>query len=268
MRSARAIGLATVLLLASVVAGAGGVDGATGTSVNQPTGPFMTSAQPEDGAAGENVSLGGHVTTYLQSSAARTAGAAETGLWIAAYEAAPNETRRALIARGADRIEHRVQALESRKRALEAARENGSIGPVAYRAELSRIAGRLAALSSAITAVGARADEAGVATDRLAALRQRARGLADEDVRDVARGLAGADGQQGRPAWLESLDRGPSNASGSPPERAAAGNGSSETGNGAPDGRGAGADGRRRAILGDYDRLQSSVLGRPSLFGG
>ena len=224
MRDGRAIALALLALLGAVAVAApastaGSAPGDPARSSGsvaavKPT-PTATATTETDAA-----SMGHQVSAFMQSSSGQTSEEVRSGMWSAAYANASNRTR--VVERRVVDIRSRLDAVEDRKERLVAARRNGSIGEVEYRARMSALVGRMAALNRSIdeTERQARAADGDVSTVR--ALRGRAANLSGPEVAAIAQSFAGGP-PPGVPAGPNATrtpggERGPPNGTGGPPD--------------------------------------------------
>lgn len=198
MRVVPAVVIAVVI--ATVAAGTGG---AVPAAIDRTVADDATTVTTDAAAANHtNVSFGAQLSSFMQSNAAQASGSVETGMWVAAFENATNDSRPALVERRTDQLAQRIAELRAEKRALQAAKRNGSISGVEYRSRLSRIVGQLAALNEGIDAVN-RSDAPGLNRTSVAALARQADRLAGPEISDVARSLGGPGAAPGPPEWVE-----------------------------------------------------------------
>lgn len=177
--TATRIGLLLVLIVIASSVGVGVV-----TSTDPPT--------------EEPVTMGTHISTFMQAQTAQTNGAVENGMWVAAYANASNESVKHEL------VEHRLLALNDsiddllqERRALKAAYRSGNLTRTEYRIELATITGQIAAISQGINHAGVRGLTVGVNESRLDDLRNRAHDLAGSEVSQLARNLTGDHGPPG-----------------------------------------------------------------------
>lgn len=242
----RRLALAAVLM---VVASSVGVGAAT-PSATAAAGAAETPTTPT--AANASASpLGERLTMVMQANAAQAEGAVENGMWAAAFGNASNASaKRALVERRVGQLNGTIAELQAERRALRAAYRNGTINRTTYRARLSALVGRLAAVGEGIEETSERGATVGVNRSRLDQLRTQARNLSGAEVSELARSLAGppgasgvfGDGPPGRSG-------GAGNASGPPTSPGSDGAGNSTRGGndsaggqGPPDDRGRDAD--------------------------
>jgi len=142
-------------------------------------------------AADNETRMGEQVSSFMESSAGETGEEVDAGMWDAAFENAPESARTDVLERRADHIDRRLAELGERKAELIAARENGTIEEDVYRARMSYVVGRMAALNRSINATERQAQAAGVDPNRFDRLNDRMANLTGPKVADVARDLAG-----------------------------------------------------------------------------
>jgi len=174
--------------------------------------PVATSAQSD--AQNETAAPGAQLAGTVAVQQAELDGAVETrafGIQVAA--ANTSDAKAGVVAQRLSAVQQRVDELEQRERALQQARENGSISEREYRVRAAQLhaesgtAARLAAQSNE-TARGLPAEtlEAnGVNVSAIRTLSERASGLGGQEVAAIARSIAGPP-EQGVPA---AADRGP-----------------------------------------------------------
>ena len=134
-------------------------------------------------AAG-NASLGADISSFMQASSVETADDVEDGQFQAALNRTDDpEERRALIEARQARLEARSERLRSQREAL------GETPDVRNRSIAARISVGATELERSVNATERRADEAGVATERLSELRETARSIRGPDVAELARGV-------------------------------------------------------------------------------
>lgn len=212
--------VAVVAVVMTVVAA--GTGGAIPAAIQQTSSEGPTSEARAVATNHTNVSFGSQLSSFMQSSASQAAGSVENGMWEAAYENASNRTRRSLIDRRTNQLSQRISDLQAQKRALQAAKRNGSISTVEYRSRLSQIVGQLAALNEGIETVD-RPGAPGVNRTKIADLNNRADRLAGKEVSQIARDLGGPRASPGPPEWLETGpdddDKAGNRSDGGPPEK-------------------------------------------------
>ena len=133
---------------------------------------------------------------------------------MAAYANASNASEKRAL------VEQRVGLLGSKVEELAAEREayqNGAIDRATYRARLSALVGRLAAVGEAIEAADQRGQAVGVNATRLDELRSQARELSGAEVSRLARNLTDGPGGPGS-AGLFDEGHGQSGQGGGPPD--------------------------------------------------
>lgn len=119
------------------------------------------------------------------------------GLQVAA--ASSNRTRGAVVADRLQQLEERLRTLEAQRDQLRQARESGQIGEGRYRAEVSSLVARSAAIEDQANLTLAVAsgmptatlDERGIDTTAIASLRDRARTMPGPEAASIARSIAG-----------------------------------------------------------------------------
>lgn len=217
----RGIAVVSVVVVIAVVAA--GTGGAVPAAVTQPSIDETPMTATTAASNHSNASLGSQLSSFIQSNTAQASGSVETGMWVAAYENASNQSRQTLVTRRTNQLDQRIDELEAEKRALQAAKRNGSISAVEYRSRLSRILGRLAALREGIEAVD-RPDAPGLNKTAIRAINKRADGLAGPEISEIARSLGGPGASPGPPSWVETrpgADGGPGQnpgGQGTPPD--------------------------------------------------
>ncbi|MDR9431426.1 MAG: hypothetical protein RI568_12115 [Natronomonas sp.] len=135
--------------------------------------------------ATENASLGADISSFMQASSVETADDVEGGQFQAALtRTEDSEERHALI-------ESRLARLEARSERLRFQRETlGETPDVRNRSIATRISVGATELERSVNATERRANEAGVATERLSALRETARTIPGPAVAELARGVS------------------------------------------------------------------------------
>lgn len=196
----RGIAVVSVVVVVAVVAA--GTGGAVPAAISQPSNDETAMTTTASASNHSNTSLGSQLSSFIQSNTAQASGSVETGMWVAAYENASNQSRRTLVTRRTNQLDQRIAALEEEKRALQAAKRNGSISAMEYRSRLSRILGRLAALREGVEAVN-RPDAPGLNKTAIGAINKRADGLAGPEISEIARSLGGPRASPGPPSWVE-----------------------------------------------------------------
>lgn len=256
MREVRAVALSLLVLLGALAVAAPGEAAGSGG----PPGVAGEPATVEEPAANDTA-MGDKVSSFMHASSGGTDEEVRSGMWNAAYESASN--RSAVVDDRTRDIESRLDRLEAEKRELVAARENGTIGEAAYRARMSAVVSRMAALNRSIDETERQARASGVDGAKVDRLRERASNMSGPAVAETARTMAGGPPTDvpGAPA-----DRGPPGHAGSSEGTEAPGNASrqgppgNETGQGTPDdGAGEGTPGNGQGDapgngVGDGDR--------------
>lgn len=183
---ARYVALALVIVLVASVVGVGAAPQPTAADTPTPT------STPPNGSATGSAPMGQAISMFMQASAAQTVGSVENGMWVAAFANTTNQSaKRALVKRRVGQLNASVAELQAERRALQAAYRNGSIDRVTYRARLSTIVGRLAALDESIETADSRGRAVGVNTSQLQRLRSAAGRLAGPEISRIARNLSG-----------------------------------------------------------------------------
>jgi len=180
---ARAVTLALLAVGAVVVAGAAGApvpdaDARTATPTPAPN-------------ASDDAAMGSQVSSFMGATSGEASATVDDGMWDAGYEDTNGSDRRAAVERRTGELRERLDALAAERAAIQAAYENGSIDRGEYRARMSRVVGRLAALNRSLAVVGERANETGANASAVARLRGQAREMSGGEVAAVARGMAG-----------------------------------------------------------------------------
>ncbi len=124
------------------------------------------------------------------------------GLQVAAAKS--NASKASVVASQAQNLDQRLAELRERKQELEAARDNRTISPSRYRAEMAGLAAQISTVKGITneTAETARSlpeedlDEHGVNVSALARLRTSASNLSGPEVAAIARGIAGPPGSE------------------------------------------------------------------------
>lgn len=182
-----------------------------GGTVVSTAGPAPAASDAAGGAASpaNNSSMGLQVSGFMQSSTGETSEAVESGMWNAAYgRAETRPARAAVVADRSDDIEARIGELQREKRALIAARKNGTIGAAEFHARMSRIVGRLAELNRSIDETERQARASGADVSRVQRLREAAGELSGPEIATIARSIAGR-GPDDLPPQARGPDDGP-----------------------------------------------------------
>lgn len=140
-------------------------------------------------AGASEASLGAQLSGFMQASSADADGSVDTSMWAAQYNDTNGSAKQRLVKNRVTRLDGRLDRLEARMTALEAAHENGTLPEPAYVAQASHLTARIDALKTAINQTDAAAAQAGVEDSRLDRLRQNASELSGREVAEVARGL-------------------------------------------------------------------------------
>lgn len=144
--------------------------------------------------------------------------------------AASDEERADVVGSELDAVERRLAALDERLAALEQRREEGEITHGEYAASVARIEAERRSLERRVQRTEAGAErlpdgvraERGADRERVQTLRQRASELGGQEVREIARGIAGpgVGNGVGPPANVPGNGHGVGNASVGPPDHA------------------------------------------------
>lgn len=191
---------------------------ATDTADAPATDARFAAAQSNDSAAqndSENSSLGGDISSFMQSSAAEIDGAVETGMWSAEFNATSDRSRQQrLVERRTDELRTELNDLQERREALVAERDAGNVSDAAYKARIGQLLGRINALKSAINATEPRARQVDTNVDALQMLESDAQNLTGPEIAAVARNTTGVGNGNGPPDGVGSG----SDDAGGPPE--------------------------------------------------
>lgn len=118
-----------------------------------------------------DAALGGDISVFMQRSVAAMNGSVDSGMWLAAFESAENQSRKqALVARRAETLGARLNRLEERMNEFTPTKVNRS---VVHRARWVRLAADKEALQTAISEAKTAAASAGVNTTSLDRLSRR-----------------------------------------------------------------------------------------------
>ncbi|HET7324044.1 MAG TPA: hypothetical protein VFJ06_06915 [Halococcus sp.] len=132
-------------------------------------GPRETAAQTTD------ESLGGDISVFMQRGVAATNGSVDSGMWLAAFESAENQSRKeTLVAQRAETLGARLDRLEERIAEFRPTKTNRT---VAHRARWARLAADRDALRTSISEAKTAAASAGVNASGLDKLSRRAENL-------------------------------------------------------------------------------------------
>jgi len=200
MRRTVALGLlvAGLLLAPLTAAAAPGLAGATASAVGVDATTFGVDGI-QDGA-NDTISPGERVSGAIGAERAELDGeVGERSFGAALAAAESNDSAAGVVADRLDRIETRLDRLEARNATLAERYENGSITRGAYAAQAAAIEAERASLQRQLNATETASE--GLPADALAAngvdaaqigeLRTRASGLGGQEVRDLARSIAG-----------------------------------------------------------------------------
>ncbi len=249
MRDSRPLLVAVLVLAALLVTAPVAAMTGIGTSGGPASATSGSHAQSDSPAPNDSMAPGERVGGVVDVGEAEVDGAVESRALDRALQRADSNAAKATVLAGTvDSIEGRLDELQERKQALEAARENGTISDGRYRAEITAVVARI----SAIRDLANRTDGAasGLPADVLAAngvnvsaietLRSRAGNLTGPEVAAIARDVAGDNPGNG---FGPPGDRGP------PADRP--GPGDPGDGAGAGDGAGPGDGGDEAGTPGD-----------------
>lgn len=185
------LGVAVAAPAASVAPGtagapvAGSFEGAAAANVQG------VAASNVQGTAASNASLGTQMAAFVTAGVETAGESVEREMWQAAYERRDNRSARAdLVDRRTATIEERIAAVEAEKRDLVRQRRRGEVEPVVFRARMSALAARLAALRRSINHTAPRAAAVGADPAAVRSLRERARNASGPELRQ-ARSLGG-----------------------------------------------------------------------------
>lgn len=192
MNVVRAV-LLSLLAVGGMIAGvalAAGVTSPDGS--NLPAQQVQTTSQEETSEAA-NDTFGSKISAFMQSNAAQTDGAVETGMWVVAFRNASNQSvQSALVEQQTQRIRKRLDAVESEKQRLIERRKAGEISQVEYESRMSTVIGSYLALTAAIDTTEPLAKQAGADGTEIAELRRNSRDFTGPEVAEVARDIGGA----------------------------------------------------------------------------
>ncbi|WP_135828895.1 hypothetical protein [Halorussus halobius] len=196
-----------VVLLALLVAGTVAVvapTAATAADAAEATGDATLDATAAQNETENASTLGGDISSFMQSNAAEVDGAVRTGMWAAAYDATDNRTvRTQLVERRTGDLRAELADLRERKQELADAREAGEVSDAAYRARVGGIVGRIHALESALDETETRARQVNASVEDLDELRSQTDELAGPEIASVARNLSGVGaGERGPPTGV------------------------------------------------------------------
>jgi hypothetical protein len=142
--------------------------GILGVGVNPQVGTTETVTQQSATDDG----LGDDISVFMQRSAAAVNGSVDSGMWLAAFETAENQSRKeALVNQRAETLGARLDRLEERVDEFNSTETNRS---VAHRARWARLAADAEALRTSISEAKTAAAKAGVNTTELDRLSRRA----------------------------------------------------------------------------------------------
>lgn len=190
---ARAVTLVLVIILSLL--GAVG----TATPVGEPTAPAQNSASTHQVA--NNSSLGGQLSSFMQSTSGTTSESVDRRMYNAAFENASNQTERAAVVR--DRVatlRNRIERIRDQQELLQTARNNGSISAAEFRARMSRLVGKLTALNRSLEELANQAESVGVNRTAVETLRQQAANAASPALAAFAQEMFGNQSELPGPA--------------------------------------------------------------------
>lgn len=183
MKPVRAV-LLTLLTLFGMVAG---VSLAAGVTTSSPT----TSTGTQQSTDAVDATLGSQISAFMQSNAAETGGAVESGMWAATFDGTTNESAKTQLVTGhVDTLQKRLDQIENRKQELVERRKAGEISRLKYQSEMSAVIGRYDALVDAINETERRAEATGTNTSELDELRANSKEVTGPEVAAVARNLS------------------------------------------------------------------------------
>lgn len=142
------VAIVTVLVLASVVAGA-----ATAAAVGVgPPGDAGSAAAAADNASENNTSasLGASISAFMQSNAEQADEAVDQGMWSAAFNASDRGRQDDAAEAHVDRLQQRLQEVAEQRQELVEAYQNGSIGRLEFQARMSALDQRRRALARSV----------------------------------------------------------------------------------------------------------------------
>lgn len=120
-------------------------------------------------------SLGGDIAVFMQRGGATANGSVDSGMWLAAFETAENQSRKeALVSQRTETLDARLAVLETRIRGFSPNETNRT---VAHRARRARLAAERAALRTSISEAKTAAAGEGVNASGLDRLSRRAENL-------------------------------------------------------------------------------------------
>lgn len=216
MREARAVALSLLAVLGAVAFVAPAPASSPGGDVGPPA------AAAAETPTANNSTMGDQVSSFVQATSGQADEEVEAGMWSAAYDNASNRSR--IVHRRTADVGDRLAELQRQKQDLIAAYRNGSIDRTEYRARMSRLVGRLAALNRSIDETERQARATGANRTAVEHLRTQARNLSGPEVAAIARSFAGgppADVARGPPNGTQGPpngSQGPPNGTQGPPE--------------------------------------------------
>lgn len=139
-----------------------------------------------------NASLGGDISSFMQSSVAEMGGEVESEMWEAAFNGTENRSEQSrLVDRRTRELERELNDVRERKQEIIEKHENGAISDTAYRAQLSSVVGRIDALRSAINETQPRAEQVNTDVEELRNLSDQAEKLSGPEIAELARNTTG-----------------------------------------------------------------------------
>lgn len=152
---------------------------------------------PSDEARG----FGATISSFMQSSAAKTQGSVENGMWSAEFENASSERRERMVQSRSSALERKVERLKAERAELLNESDDG-LTPE-ERAKAARLAAHIETLNDAIEDTEHAAKTAGVDLQQLDELRTKAKDLSGPEVAELARGQASRTGNAGSPTGTD-----------------------------------------------------------------
>jgi hypothetical protein len=188
MNARQAALVAALVALAAIVV----VAPAVGTVATTSTASVQEGSTNEStNTSGANeTSLGAQLSGYMQASTESADGSVDSSMWAAEFDGTSGSDRAALVDERVGQLEARLDGLEDRMAAVEAARENGTLPEPAYVAQASQLSERVETLEDAINQTEDAATAAGLNDSRLDRLRENASELEGREVAKVARDLS------------------------------------------------------------------------------
>ena len=201
MRTYRAVLLALLAVGGAVVAAAPASAGATDDvrPVNdvrpaEVAERVVTDAARQSAEANNstNATLGGDISSFMQSSVAEVSGEVESEMWEAAFNGTQNRSERVeLVDRRTRELERELADVRERKQEIIDQHESGALGDTAYRARLSNVVGRIEALRSSINTTTPHAKQVDTDVTELQNLSEQTEDLSGPEIAAVARNTSG-----------------------------------------------------------------------------